>query len=78
MVVCKSSTRLSHVGPSEGCLDVRAVWKARPYLNPAGIRVTGVMNPGLGSGRPRDGVTDDQKYRWESFLGWKRYVCRAV
>ncbi len=31
-------TRLSHVGPSEGCLTVRAVWKARHLLNPAGIR----------------------------------------
>ena len=45
--------RLSHVGPSEGCLAVRAVWKAHPDLNPAGVRVTGVMNPGLGSWRLR-------------------------
>ena len=45
--------RLSHVGPSEGCLAVRAVWKAHPDLNPTGIRVKGVMNPGLGSWRLR-------------------------
>ena len=32
---------LSHVGPSEGCLTVRAVWKARLVLNPAGTGVTG-------------------------------------
>ena len=43
---------LSHVGPSEGCLTVRAVWKARLVLNPAGTGVTGVMDPGLGSVRP--------------------------
>ena len=67
MVVWKSYSRLSHVGPSEGCLTVRAVWKARPYLNPAGIRVTGVMNPGLGAERPRNGVTEDQKNRWNPF-----------
>ena len=42
---------LSHVGPSEGCLTVRAVWKARLVLNPAGTGVTGVMDPGLGSVR---------------------------
>ena len=53
MVPWESYARLSHVGPSEGCLTVRAVWKARPLLNPAGIRVMGVMNPGLGYGRPR-------------------------
>ena len=43
---------LSHVGPSKGCLTVRAVWKARLVLNPAGTGVTGVMDPGLGSVRP--------------------------
>ena len=34
------------------CLTVRAVWKARLVLNPAGTGVTGVMDPGLGSVRP--------------------------
>ena len=43
---------LSHVGPSGGCLTVRAVWKARLVLNLAGTGVTGVMDPGLGSVRP--------------------------
>ena len=43
---------LNHVGPSEGCLTVRAVWKARLVLNPAGTGVTEVMDPGLGSVRP--------------------------
>jgi hypothetical protein len=29
------------VCPSEGCVTVRAVWKARVVLNPAGTGVTG-------------------------------------
>jgi hypothetical protein len=36
---------------TELCLSARAARKAHLVLNPAGIRVTGVMNPGLGSGR---------------------------
>jgi hypothetical protein len=43
---------LSHVGPSEGCLTVRAESKAYLVLNPAGTGVTGVMDPELGSVRP--------------------------
>ena len=46
---------LSHVGPSEGCLTVRAVWKARLVLSPAGTGVTGVMDQGLGYVRPNEG-----------------------
>ena len=40
---------LHTAGP--GCLTVRAVWKARLVLNPAGAGVTGVTDPGLGSVR---------------------------
>ena len=43
---------LSHVGPSEGYLTVRAVWKARLVLNLAGTGVTGQREYWMFHGKP--------------------------